>query len=191
MEIRTTRCCGIREIDGIQDYSENEEGAKELLIDAIPRLTGELDGAFAFFSCNDESEMGAELMSFIEENDLGSVQQTRTVLNINSGNNLTMYIWTLNLDNMRNWHAEATTPPEQVVNGLGGVQIAVGAEVQHTAYGVGVCRALREGHVATVGVQFIRTRDGQHNLDGAINSETGMWVNPERVRVIPTMVTDL
>ena len=85
LEIRRTSNCGIREISGIMPY----ETPENVLFDAIPRLTGALDGAFAFFSVssgmddNHEDEglddedlnydIGEQLRTLITAQNLGTV----------------------------------------------------------------------------------------------------------------------
>ena len=182
MNVRATTCCGIRELGGIQDYDD----PSEILRRVIPSLLGDLDGPYSFFSCNDESEMGDELARLINDEGLGTVTRTGYHFNVNSDNDLEMFIWTHDADAMRAWLERDAEQQRRdaVPESANGQPLTVGAEVRHTVYGIGVVRTHRTGHQANVGVEFLRRVNGSHDLNGALEDDRGKWTSANRLTVL-------
>ena len=90
---RSTACCGINELDGVSYGSP-----KESLLAANPSVP------FMFFSVTSSNKKKAEaLVSTIKKDKLSTVRKTRQRRNPNSGNDLIMYMWTINRDKLSAW----------------------------------------------------------------------------------------
>lgn len=96
--LQKTHCCGIRELDGVQGCT-----ALQAAIDAANDwFAGEVrNGAYIFFSTTSGHKIGHNLAVFIEEHGLGKVIQTKPNRNPNSGNLLTMWVWTVDKKNFK------------------------------------------------------------------------------------------
>lgn len=101
-DLVATRCCGIRELNGIEDCST----AREAVVDAAEGWFEEdKDGSYIFFSTTNEHRIGHATAAYIEKYNLGVVHKTRPTRNPNSENMLTMWVWTVNKKNFEAyWH---------------------------------------------------------------------------------------
>lgn len=61
---------------------------------------------------------GADLAAYITRNKLGSVVRTEKRKNINSGNNVVAFLWTINYEATKSWFKK-NLPDEVVVSKLG------------------------------------------------------------------------
>lgn len=87
-----TECCGIRELDGVE-----EQSAERSALDAAYYwFEHDKDGAHIFFSVTNRKLHGKNLAAYIIKNKLGTVIKTSPTKNPNSGNMLTMWVWTVN-----------------------------------------------------------------------------------------------
>lgn len=98
--LTTTTCCGIRELSGLEGYSLREvlEGC------ARDWFLNNRDGIHIFFSTTGNYRTGHNLEAYIKKHALGAVLRTKAARNPNSGNLLTMWVWTVNI---KNWAAHA------------------------------------------------------------------------------------
>lgn len=97
MSVRDTSCCGLGEINGLQSMSP-EAIVQQVQNSFRDRAFYILTGARAHgFKC------GRDFCRFIEANKLGTVRETQARRNPNSGNNLRVYIWAVNLRNLAKW----------------------------------------------------------------------------------------
>jgi hypothetical protein len=112
--LKETECCGIRELDGIM--SDND--ARKSVVDAAEQWHEEdVDGAFVFFSSFGSSTAGQNIAAYIEKYKLGTVMKTRPTLNPNSGNVLTMWVWTVNKRNFRRFWRKTKRYKENYAEG--------------------------------------------------------------------------
>lgn len=110
MEIRPTMCCGVREYSGLN--GRNKE-ILEYVIDyrfAIGHRLGQYmpeNFRYLIFTDNREFENGDSLRNFITERNLGTVIETASNHNPNSGNMVKVYIWTLDDKALMTWYNSA------------------------------------------------------------------------------------
>ena len=98
MDLIQTNCCGLYELDGV--FQEEPT----LLVNFIRIVLGEgnFKGRFIVFSdVPKESKGGNDLASYILKNKLGLVYPTRGAKNPNSKNMLKVWIWEVNLINLK------------------------------------------------------------------------------------------
>lgn len=100
--LQETHCCGIRELNHVQDVSS----AKEAIADAARDwFDNDRDGAFIFYSVTkDYLQKGDGIKKYIEKKELGTVFKTRSLRNPNSENLLTMYLWQVNKKNFEKFY---------------------------------------------------------------------------------------
>jgi len=98
MEVRPTTCCGLRELNGIIEYTTPEA----ILEHAVPQFRG-TDGAFMMFSCPTSNSIGRKLAEFIKDNEFGVVTESPVRRNPNSGNMLRVFMWALNKKPLYKW----------------------------------------------------------------------------------------
>ena len=102
IEIRDhIQCCGINELTPITDNTNNP---KQTIKDACYQIyeRGE-KGAFVFFSDTGKKKAGINLKNFILENNLGTITESKSMINPNSRHKLQMWIWELNKRNLKNF----------------------------------------------------------------------------------------
>lgn len=87
MNLQITSCCGLRDLNGIQ-----EKDTGKLLIN-FWRMWESRRGAFVLFSDPVDFGNGERLRKYIEDNKLGVVYETLEKTNPNSGRLLKVYIW--------------------------------------------------------------------------------------------------
>lgn len=94
--INHTSCCGVKEIDGISSTKP-----KSTIRDVILRhANGTFGAVYIFTSASEEfgkRKYGEKLKKEIEKMKLGHVYASTPTLNLNSGNMLTTFLWTVDL----------------------------------------------------------------------------------------------
>lgn len=91
-------CCGIKELDGIED-----ENPEEILLDATQQWFDEVPRAYMIFSCTSYYRDGTRLAKYIEKHNLGKTVRTKSKLNPNSGNHLIAWLWAVNNRTLKSW----------------------------------------------------------------------------------------
>lgn len=100
-------CCGVNELRPIQDYPTNPEQIVKDACKEIYKRGG--TGAFLIFSDTGRKTAGKNLTKFIRKNRLGTVIKSQPKINPNSRHNLTVWVWALNKQNMRNFWNKTKT----------------------------------------------------------------------------------
>ena len=120
MDLRRLMCCGVMEASGVASSVRNygPKGALRSILNASLINTDSINRKFAFLlftqaispitmiNRDDDTKYGDRLKDFILENKLGTVTQTEEVINPNSGNYITMYMWTVDWKAVGKWEAE-------------------------------------------------------------------------------------
>ena len=93
-------CCGLREISGIARCSGPEKAlenlAKGMLYDSSWRHA-------VFTQAGTRSTYGEKFKAYILKEKLGTVVESETKVNPNSGNKLKAYVWTVDWRRMKGW----------------------------------------------------------------------------------------
>lgn len=126
LSVRSTSCCGVRDIDGLSDHSRNMEGAFRLF---WPQFTG----AFALFTCPTKNKYGERFKKYIEKHKLGSVVETERRKNPNSGNMLRAYLWTLDKKACQKHYQDLLAPTMHKLKIDRTAEIKEGSKVTATA----------------------------------------------------------
>lgn len=123
---RINECCGIAELDGIRAHNPKEV-IRGVAISMIRELEGyeedkeymkrnyghvqgfdyseaEYQCPHVFFTDIKDCKYGKALASYIKKNKLGTVVSTVSRVNIRSGNQLRMWVWTLNKKALKEWY---------------------------------------------------------------------------------------
>ncbi len=117
-------CCGIAEMHGIQgadpkqalvDYLSSlafiEDGSYDVNYRWVkydkPKVTWDPIEPFIFFSdASKKKTYGRAMVAFLKKNKLGTVTKIATKRNNNSGNMLTMWVFTPNRSKLKKWYAK-------------------------------------------------------------------------------------
>jgi len=100
-EIKSTECCGIKEINGLHRKTK-----RLMLSVCYSFFECDDDAAYLFFSDIVPNRGGLMLAQFIKAHKLGTVHYTGQHENPNSGNQLGMWIWTVDRGGLRDWWYE-------------------------------------------------------------------------------------
>lgn len=86
-----TQNCGVKELHRIQGVS-----ARQAALDALRSMSngGNRSGAVVFTD-TERSQAGPKLADFIRKNGLGVVVESPFVENSGTGNNISVYVWTI------------------------------------------------------------------------------------------------
>ncbi|MFA5695834.1 MAG: hypothetical protein WC917_00010 [Bacilli bacterium] len=102
--INNLDCCGIEELVDIADY---ETEPKTIIVDICTNyFENENQCAFYMFSDIQRKRSGKNLCKFIKKHKLGLITQSPSRVNPNSGNSLTIWIWTINKRNLRSFYSK-------------------------------------------------------------------------------------
>jgi hypothetical protein len=96
MTIYDTNCCGLKEIDGLQDYGNYATIRRVLSYENENQKTP----PFYLFTGVTRWKYGQELAKYIVEKKLGKCVKTPSKLNPNSMNKITAWIWVVNRANL-------------------------------------------------------------------------------------------
>ena len=99
-------CCGIKELSRLKGLTQ-KLGSTENVAKAVAKVVvGQiLKSAFLVFSeVRGGGTYGTDLKAFILAKGLGTVIQSETVENPNSGNYITVYLWWMDRNALRAWH---------------------------------------------------------------------------------------
>lgn len=105
-----TACCGLDEIDGIDDTPKNV--LVSVCEDKYPDREWAEDGdqigqeqAFILFTDNvSDNNYGVNLAKYIKKNKLGTFTATRARENPNTGNMVRVWVWSPNEKNLKAWY---------------------------------------------------------------------------------------
>ena len=108
--INCMKCCAIREITQLSLFNDSKAPLLECLL-RLERELREIYGigltkipfAYLLFSGVFPHQYGPDFKSFILENNLGTVMETRPTRNPNSNNLVIIYIWTVDRDKLMAW----------------------------------------------------------------------------------------
>ena len=124
MEVRKTGCCGVMELVNISHCST----ARDVVLQAAPGMVLACHEAFArgrrpyaYFTSvtkrlvNDHAsrrldDYGADLASYIRAHDLGTVDRAAAPQLNWTGNTLSMWVWTVDWDNLALWWNQQGQP---------------------------------------------------------------------------------
>lgn len=99
IEIQGLNCCGIDELVDI-DFYKNEP--KTVICDVCKTyFEDEKQCAFYMFSDINYKIAAKNLVKFIKKNKLGLITKSPSRVNPNSGNSLTIWLWTINKRNLK------------------------------------------------------------------------------------------
>lgn len=104
-----TNCCGIKEIDGLEGEHNPHYVLRGILRDwwngGYHEGSGYGNCAFIFFSTTNHytKGIGKTLTDYIHAHKLGRVTRSRPLVNPNSGNKVTMWMWELSKRNIAAW----------------------------------------------------------------------------------------
>lgn len=106
MYVRSSACCGIKEIADI--YESNKDNTEILQELCETRIGDENYPPYYFFSDTNEDnikfEYGKSLVKYIRDNKLGNIISTIPIKNNpNSGNDLKMWVWVVNPKALIKW----------------------------------------------------------------------------------------
>lgn len=107
MEIQEGLCCGLVEISGIQAYrSNNAKGVVDSVVAELYVNSGDTrPPAFIIYTTASPNKkaaaIGERLARHIEAAGLGAVSCSSANMNLNSGNYVRVYVWTVNLAALR------------------------------------------------------------------------------------------
>jgi hypothetical protein len=114
MNIHTTRCCGIREIDKLGTYSTPERALRAI----VRHELFDVDTPLYLFTgvslrrvedhtyVSRTDDYGQALADYITANRLGTVVVSPEVLNPHSGNCIKAWIWAVDADAIEAWRGE-------------------------------------------------------------------------------------
>lgn len=108
-------CCGIREMGGLSEHEGHMEGfMREMGKHTIdPGTTTGSRWRYCIFSqANKGRKYGIELAAYIKEHNLGDVVETGWNVNPNSGNDLKVWMWTVDWDAFRAHYQKVKYPNE-------------------------------------------------------------------------------
>lgn len=96
-DIRATECCGIDEI-------YNLDAPLETITDVCEnRLSGDICAIYLFHDAV-RYKNGTKLAKYILDNDLGTVVETKSVRNPNSGRMVKAWLWTPKMRTLKAWY---------------------------------------------------------------------------------------
>lgn len=114
MQIRNTSCCGLKEIEDLQDADEPEDAVR-LLLDIsgtkeysttqhryVPKLNI-LFSHVLFTEVIGDGGYGRQLSAYVKKHHLGTVVMSSTSTNPNTGNRIRCYIWTIDKPAIKAW----------------------------------------------------------------------------------------
>lgn len=96
--LKETECCGLREID---DLSLTKPATS--MIQICYDFFESMDSAFIVFTGVTKELYGRKFKKFILDNKLGTVIETESKRNPNSGNRIKTWIWTVNITKLKSW----------------------------------------------------------------------------------------
>lgn len=107
------QCCGVKEIGGVRAaYTHNTPGTFDQfeagLRNYLAPNYGNPTNAYFIFTAVENTltpAYGEAFKAFILKNDLGTVMESAVNRNPNSNNPLRVYLWTMNLANVKVWYA--------------------------------------------------------------------------------------
>jgi hypothetical protein len=106
MRFHPKSCCGLREISGLSDHCDSAEAMQAFCGSVI--FSGYLRCSHAIFSeargmLMNDGPYGERFAAYIRRHNLGTVTASKRVENPNSGNQLKVWVWTINKRNLRAW----------------------------------------------------------------------------------------
>ena len=99
VDINTTCCCGLKEINGII-YSKPKDTIRTVLEDQIEN---ESHPPFYIFTGVTKEKYGNKLEKYIKKYKLGTIIKTHSKRNPNSENFITIWTWEINNQNLKKW----------------------------------------------------------------------------------------
>lgn len=109
MVIKYLSCCGLMEINGLGGYTSPEEalfGMKEELRRDHRGLRSGIIFTSAVLPGHGPARYATNFVTFIEENNLGTVFQVPQFRNKNTGNSIVTYVWVVKPRNLARWFRE-------------------------------------------------------------------------------------
>lgn len=112
MGLRRFSCCGVKELSGISDHANPLAVLQRYVAEVRTmynrpkggRFMFTPGGAHMFFTqAGNGVVYGENLAAYIEKNELGTIIRSPGRVNPNSGNNLIVFLWTLNQKNLKAW----------------------------------------------------------------------------------------
>lgn len=143
LSITGLQCCGVKEIGGLRNIG-NTPGTfdgfeRELRIFVSSYKDGNITNAYFIFTAvvqHGSPPYGEAFKAFILKNNLGEVQETSVNKNPNSGNQLRVYLWTVDQRNLKAWYTAAAVaavplpaPPKPAVPAVSAEFAALPADI--------------------------------------------------------------
>lgn len=95
-------CCGVREYNGLQMYS-NKEIVQEVADDMFKMCND-----YKFVILTDNNDYGWNdskgLLRYIQKHKLGTVTKTDKAMNPNSGNFIQVFVWKVDITKLKKWY---------------------------------------------------------------------------------------
>ena len=98
---REISCCGIREYDGLRPTPQ--QNLTEFIQDYLEEIRENEPYAFVIFSDNHTADRGQAFANLIKKEKLGTIAETRKILNPNTHHKLKAWIWGINEKKLRAW----------------------------------------------------------------------------------------
>lgn len=108
MYYQSTDCCGLNVLENVSSHRE----PSAVIRDMQKTMKG-IRAPYMVYSMPTDYKIGEELFEFIQKEKLGTVIKTDAVININSGNDLVVYTWTVNWKALHKW-GQVPTPIKKV-----------------------------------------------------------------------------
>lgn len=95
-----TKCCGVKEIDGLS-YTDTPQEALKDVWDSYHNRGN--DCRFMIFTGVTNEKYGQKFRNLIIKEKLGKVIETESKVNPNSDNPIKVWVWTINKTNFKNY----------------------------------------------------------------------------------------
>ena len=114
-DLRSTACCGMRELHGLNfrnwnpvtrtsDLSPADQLVRVVSRDCFDRDTNPYCMVLFTDIVSKYHQQGTLLANYIYDNELGDIIETPVKTNPNTNNSIRAWIWTINKTKLRSWH---------------------------------------------------------------------------------------
>lgn len=112
MYMNQLSCCGVREICGLGEDQSATKSMESFLVATAP-----YDGSvmrrdrfrYVIFTSINKSRYGQRFAGHIRANNLGEVTEIGPAVNPNTSNQLTVWVWTVDHDNLKKYREKTAT----------------------------------------------------------------------------------
>lgn len=103
ISIQDTSCCGMHEIENLSEFKGRPKDALSSLLHASQYDSTIRGSAYIIFSGVREERYGQEFAALIKKYKLGTITKAPAKKNLNSGNVILAWIWTLDRRAIQKW----------------------------------------------------------------------------------------